>query len=442
MVMLCDTGRRIVSPSAWAGCTESANVHWDSADPPVNPMGYVRSLRRTTSILSSDRLRPVVQRESSTHMRQGRQFGGSRIGDQRQQLPSGLLVCITSTSNALFPSIVFSPYTTPYSYHPSPETQHLPLTMIAPGLIDPVADTTTPISSSTTKPILYMIDSFYPAAILYAQSLFTCILPSNPKIHNWRSNAQYLLVEGSHITASDFASTTHLFALGKQGVGPRQNRPESSQTRRRTSLQHPRRKRPNRSGTRASPNDFQSRNVMGSAFPAKRSASSEWATSPAASLKFFHLGLNCKIVAYDPFAPADAWGLPPPPPYLVRLRNPFPQADVLTVHVPLNDGTRNLIGINELRMCKRTAIVINAARGGIVNEDGLATALEEYLIWGAGLDCHEEEPPSKERYQRLWSHPRVVSTPHIGAATSQAQEDTAKAAVDAVDAYYRREGGK
>ncbi|SMY30026.1 unnamed protein product [Zymoseptoria tritici ST99CH_1A5] len=151
----------------------------------------------------------------------------------------------------------------------------------------------------------------------------------------------------------------------------------------------------------------------------------------------FHAGLGCILIAYDPFAPADAW--PSLPHHRVSsVPELIPLADVLTVHVLLNDDTRNLISINELRMCKRTAIVINAARGGIVNEEDLATALEEGLIWGAGLDCHEEQSPSKERYERLWSHPRVVSTPHIGAATSQAQEDTAKAAVDVVYAYYRR----
>jgi phosphoglycerate dehydrogenase-like enzyme len=80
-------------------------------------------------------------------------------------------------------------------------------------------------------------------------------------------------------------------------------------------------------------------------------------------------------------------------------------------------------------MMKRNAIVINASRGGIINEADLERALAEGLIWGAGLDCHEQEPPTKEKYSALWSQ-RVVSTPHIGAATAQTQMETAKAAVD------------
>jgi len=84
---------------------------------------------------------------------------------------------------------------------------------------------------------------------------------------------------------------------------------------------------------------------------------------------------------------------------------------------------------------KRTAILINAARGGIVNEDDLGRALQEKLIWGAGLDCHEQEPPSPEKYGNLWENLNVVSTPHIGAATADTQLITATAAIDNLNAY-------
>ena len=79
---------------------------------------------------------------------------------------------------------------------------------------------------------------------------------------------------------------------------------------------------------------------------------------------------------------------------------------------------------------KRTAILINAARGGIVHEEDLQRAMSENLIWGAGLDCHEEEPPSRQKYEGLWDNLNVVSTPHVGAATADTQFITAKAAID------------
>lgn len=145
--------------------------------------------------------------------------------------------------------------------------------------------------------------------------------------------------------------------------------------------------------------------------------------------KMFHGGFDAKIVAYDPFLPADAWADVPH----VRastVKEVLEQADVLSVHVPLTKETRNLVGYEEMKGMKRNAIVINAARGGIINEEDLARALSDGLIWGAGLDCHEQEPPTQEKYAKLWAHPRVVSTPHIGAATEQTQMETAVAAVD------------
>lgn len=145
--------------------------------------------------------------------------------------------------------------------------------------------------------------------------------------------------------------------------------------------------------------------------------------------KMFQGGFNCKIVAYDPFLPADAWSDVPH----VRastVAEVLEAADVLSVHVPLTPQTRDLINYDGMKTMKRNAIVINTARGGIINEEDLARALSEGLIWGAGLDCHEQEPPTKEKYEKLWAHPRVVSTPHVGAATEETQRDTAVAAVD------------
>jgi phosphoglycerate dehydrogenase-like enzyme len=63
--------------------------------------------------------------------------------------------------------------------------------------------------------------------------------------------------------------------------------------------------------------------------------------------------------------------------------------------------------------------------------------LKEGLIWGAGLDCHEQEPPTKEKYGGLWATGRVVSTPHVGAATAQTQMETAMAAIDRLYQYVQ-----
>lgn len=143
----------------------------------------------------------------------------------------------------------------------------------------------------------------------------------------------------------------------------------------------------------------------------------------------FRGGLGCRIVAYDPLLPKDAWADIPH----VRaetLEEVLDSSDVVTLHIPLLPQTRGLISYPQLARMKRNAILINTARGGIVDESDLERALEEQLIFGAGLDCHEQEPPTKERYGGLWATGRVVSTPHIGAATAETQMETAMAAVD------------
>lgn len=150
--------------------------------------------------------------------------------------------------------------------------------------------------------------------------------------------------------------------------------------------------------------------------------------------KIFAGGLGCNIIAYDPLLPQDVWADIPH----VRaktLDEVLRNSDVLTPHVPLIPQTRGMISYPQMQLMKRNAILINTARGGIIDESDLERALSEGLIFGAGLDCHEEEPPTKEKYEGLWATGRVVSTPHIGAATAQTQMETAMAAIDRLAEY-------
>ena len=90
------------------------------------------------------------------------------------------------------------------------------------------------------------------------------------------------------------------------------------------------------------------------------------------------------------------------------------QADIVSLHVPLNAGTRHLIGREELAAMKRTAVLVNTARGPVVDEEALAEALETGVIYGAGLDVFEREPAV---HPRLLAAPGTVLLPHIGSAT-------------------------
>ena len=104
----------------------------------------------------------------------------------------------------------------------------------------------------------------------------------------------------------------------------------------------------------------------------------------------------------------------------VDLDTLFREADIVTLHVPLTPQTRHLVNEDRLKLMKKTAILINTSRGGVVDTNALVKALREGWIAGAGLDVYEEEPlPSDHPLTKL---DNVVLTPHIGASTYEAQE--------------------
>jgi glyoxylate reductase len=106
-------------------------------------------------------------------------------------------------------------------------------------------------------------------------------------------------------------------------------------------------------------------------------------------------------------------------------------SDILTLHVPLTDETRHLIDARRLRLMKRDAVLVNTARGPVVDEEALATALEEGEIFAAGLDVYEREP---EVHPQLLAAPRTVLLPHIGSASVATRTRMARVAAENVRA--------
>jgi phosphoglycerate dehydrogenase-like enzyme len=90
-------------------------------------------------------------------------------------------------------------------------------------------------------------------------------------------------------------------------------------------------------------------------------------------------------------------------------------SDVVSLHVPLNDSTRNMIGARELALMKQTAVIINTCRGPVIDEDALHRALAGKRIAGAGLDVLVDEPPAKAH--PLFALPNVTLTPHSAGPT-------------------------
>lgn len=119
-------------------------------------------------------------------------------------------------------------------------------------------------------------------------------------------------------------------------------------------------------------------------------------------------GLDMKIIGYDVYQNEQFKQMGT----YVGLDELCREADFISIHVPLNDSTYHLIGEKQLGMMKRNAILVNTARGGIVDEEALTKALDEHLIKAAALDVYEGEKPHKEK---LLQTDGLITTPHIAA---------------------------
>jgi len=113
------------------------------------------------------------------------------------------------------------------------------------------------------------------------------------------------------------------------------------------------------------------------------------------------------------------------------------QSDVISLHVPLTAETRHMIGLEQLRKMKRTAILINTARGGLVDEQALAQALKEGLIAGAGFDVLSKEPPKEGNPLLELRLPNFILTPHVAWASNGAMQFLADQLIDNVEAFVR-----
>ncbi|MCB9722556.1 MAG: phosphoglycerate dehydrogenase [Spirochaetaceae bacterium] len=128
-------------------------------------------------------------------------------------------------------------------------------------------------------------------------------------------------------------------------------------------------------------------------------------------------GLGMKVIVHDPYLTAEAASRLEVE--RVSLDELMSRADVVTVHVPKTKETTGILGAKQFGQAKKGLLVINAARGGIVDEKALLAALESGQVGGAGLDVFVEEPPPADH--PLVNHPNVICTPHLGASTEQAQ---------------------
>jgi D-3-phosphoglycerate dehydrogenase len=139
-------------------------------------------------------------------------------------------------------------------------------------------------------------------------------------------------------------------------------------------------------------------------------------------------GFDVQLLACDPYIPADVFTI-----YHAKQvdhETLLKRSDIVTIHVPLNKETRNMISTNDLQMMKKKAILINAARGGIVDEKALCAALKKKEIAGAGLDVLEHEPIQKEN--PLLHFDNVIITPHMGWYSEDTVDEVQRIAAEQV----------
>ncbi|KAL3464483.1 hypothetical protein BJX64DRAFT_275699 [Aspergillus heterothallicus] len=306
-------------------------------------------------------------------------------------------------------------------------------------------------SAANGKRTVYLVDTLHPDAVEHAKTLFNVVAPGDKDLNNWREKASAIVIRGSYVTAEDIARAPNLIAIGKHGVGIDKIDQSACAKRGIKILNTP----------GANSRDVAELVVALTMTVARsiRSITTRQLTGPVPKetctgltlqhktvgvigmgnigrtvAEIFHGGFNAKLIAFDAYLPADAWSHLPHT-RATSVQEVIEQADVLTLHIPLTNETRDMLSYKEMKQMKPDAILINAARGGIVNEDDLVRVLSEGHLWGAGLDCHEQEPPTAEKYGKLWENLNVVSTPHIGAATNTAQRASSMAAVNNLYQY-------
>jgi glycerate dehydrogenase len=136
-------------------------------------------------------------------------------------------------------------------------------------------------------------------------------------------------------------------------------------------------------------------------------------------------GLGMRVLPYDVFPQSG----------LVDLETIYRESDVITLHTPLTPETRNMIGAKEFKMMKPSAILINTARGGLVDEQALADALKSGTIGGAGFDVLTKEPPKDGNVLLDLRLPNFILTPHVAWASREAMQILADQLIDNIEAF-------
>ncbi|OKL56001.1 hypothetical protein UA08_08791 [Talaromyces atroroseus] len=310
-----------------------------------------------------------------------------------------------------------------------------------------------------TKFKIYILDPYHPDAIDLALKTRNAeiILPGDPRTANWHADADGLMIRSdSTLTEEDFAKALRLKVVVKQGVGvdnidlagakkhgiavhntPAFNSESVAELSLTLTLALSRRVTEIDRAVRGGTTVIRSQ-VLGTSMFRKTVGIVGMGNIGRIIGQKWTGAFECSLVAYDPYAPSDAWGEIAHS-RTTQLHDLLGVADVVTLHVPLVDSTRKLIGAPEIKAMKKTAFLINCSRGGVVDENALLDALVNKQIGGAALDTTEIEPPTLITYKKFLEHENVIITPHIGGST---QENQSRNGCFVVESLFKALEGK
>ena len=293
---------------------------------------------------------------------------------------------------------------------------------------------------------VFLLDSFHPAGIEYASQHAEIVRWDDPRVKNWPEEADAVMVRGTKIREADLARAKKLKIISKQGVGydnidvaaakkhgipvvrtPGVNKEAVAEMALGLAISVGRRIAELDRRIRAQEKMDRTK-ILGTEMWGKTVGVVGVGNIGSRVAHKWKSAFETKLIGYDPHRKIDFE-------QAEKLDDLLRKADLVTLHVPLSDETRHMIGKRELALMKPTAILINTCRGGVVDEAALYEALRAGKLFGAGIDVWEVETPRVD--SRLLELPNVVCTPHAAGGTEETQIRSAlQVAAQAIDALH------
>ena len=282
---------------------------------------------------------------------------------------------------------------------------------------------------------IFVLDPIHPAGVEYAARHFETVRWDDPRVKHWQDDADALMVRMTPVRSADIARAKKLRIISKQGVGydtvdvaaakkhgivvcrtPGVNSDAVAELALALGLTVARRvaelDRRIRAGEKITRPDYLAVETLGKTVGVigvgniGSRVARKWANA-----------FDANVIGYDPYLKKMICKK------IEKLEELLRNSDLVTLHVPLNDETRHMIGAREIALMKKNAILVNTCRGGVVDEDALYQAMKAGQLFGAGLDVWDVEPPPRDH--PLLTLPNVVATPHVAGNTFETQERSA-----------------